>query len=389
MTPMDLMIRARGMLYQLEPFYGTLTMHLELLEDPKCKTAWTDGVTIGFNPDFISNLDDYGRMFVFKHEVWHPVNGDHVRRGDRDSKDWNTATDRRHHSYFKDVEGMVLIPNVHYDPSDRNKSAEMIYDIIQIKKAQQPQPQQGQEQQQGQGKGAGDGDGNIGEVRDFPGSGEDGKPTSSEVAQEEGKWCQALERAIKEGEKYGSVPGFARTLLEAKKRPKVSWKEVLRRFAEECLDSTDYNWMKANPKYTAFYIPSLDKNQDQIKNLVFAIDTSGSMLLPWLEQSVDELSNILESYNVMIYVLLIDTEVHKVLEFSSDDLPLKFEAIGCGGTSFVPAFKWVEENDVEPSCLIYYTDGMGRFPSNEPNYPVLWIGTLPFNPPFGEYIGIK
>lgn len=48
--------------------------------------------------------------------------------------------------------------------------------------------------------------------------------------------------------------------------------------------------------------------------------------------------------------------------------------IGGGGTSFVPGFEYIEKNGIKPGLVIYITDGYcNSFPSNKPNYPVLWM----------------
>lgn len=380
MTPLELMQRARAQLLIQDRFYGTLCMHLELIEDKTCPTAWTDGNVIGFNPDFILTLSDTDRIFLFKHEVWHPILDHHLRRGDRNPIIWNIAGDRVIHQHFRHQENMELIKGAQYDPSDKGLNTEMVYEKV-YKEVQQ----QGQN---GQGKGNGPGI-SIGEVRDLKGSGSDDKPTSSEKAMAEGKWVEALERAVKEAEQgRGNIPNFARELLEAKKKPKINWKEVLRRFVQENMDNSDYSWMKPNKKYMAsdMYLPSLAISKDEIDNIIMAVDTSGSMRKDQLDQVVDELSLILEEYKTKVTVFLIDTQVHKVLEFTNDDLPIKIEAIGRGGTDFRPAFEKIKELELEPTCFLYYTDGDGYFPSVEPEYPVLWVGTQNFKPPFGEYV---
>lgn len=377
MTPLGLMQRARAQLLIQDRFYGTLCMHLELVEDKTCPTAYTDGNIIGFNPDFVLPLSDTDRIFLMKHEVWHPVLDHHLRKGDRNHILWNIACDRVIHYYFKHQENMTLMKGALYDPSDKGLNAEAVYEKV-VKEMKNSKDQNGQ----GQGCG-------IGEVRDLKGSGQDGKPTSSEKSMAEGKWVEALERAVKEAEQgRGNIPGFARELLESKKKPKINWKEVLRRFVQESLDNFDYSWMRPNKKYIAsdMYLPSLAISKDEIESIVMAIDTSGSMMKQQLDQVVDELSLILEEYKTKIIVFLIDTRVHEIKEFTNDDLPITIEAVGRGGTDFRPAFAKVKELELEPTCFLYYTDGDGYFPDTEPEYPVLWIGTQNFKPPFGEYV---
>ena len=42
-----------------------------------------------------------------------------------------------------------------------------------------------------------------------------------------------------------------------------------------------------------------------------------------------------------------------------------------GGTRFASVTDWIEEEGINPSMLIYMTDGLGRAPI-EPDYPVVW-----------------
>ena len=46
---------------------------------------------------------------------------------------------------------------------------------------------------------------------------------------------------------------------------------------------------------------------------------------------------------------------------------------GGGGTCFKPVFEWIEQQDMEPGLLLYFTDAEGEFPLHQPNYPVIWL----------------
>ena len=52
----DPMTKARASLVMSDPFFGVLALRMRMREDPTCKTAWCDGVTIGYNPTFIAGL---------------------------------------------------------------------------------------------------------------------------------------------------------------------------------------------------------------------------------------------------------------------------------------------------------------------------------------------
>jgi predicted metal-dependent peptidase len=65
--------------------------------------------------------------------------------------------------------------------------------------------------------------------------------------------------------------------------------------------------------------------------------------------------------------------------------PLQFK--GGGGTAFKPVMEWIDNNNVQPSALIYFTDlECSEFPE-EPNYPVLWAtDNLKLKAPYGETV---
>lgn len=43
-TPRELMAAARTSLLLDQPFFGVLALRLQMVEDPTCKTAWTDAI---------------------------------------------------------------------------------------------------------------------------------------------------------------------------------------------------------------------------------------------------------------------------------------------------------------------------------------------------------
>lgn len=59
----------------------------------------------------------------------------------------------------------------------------------------------------------------------------------------------------------------------------------------------------------------------------------------------------------------------------------RYPVFGFGGTSFRPVFDRIErlrkEENLEPDCLIYFTDGDGEYPEKQPEYPVIFIEEKP------------
>ena len=62
---------------------------------------------------------------------------------------------------------------------------------------------------------------------------------------------------------------------------------------------------------------------------------------------------------------------------------------GGGGTSFTPAFEWLEQQGRQPDLLVYFTDANGRFPEREPPFPTVWLvkGRTPV--PWGQRIQLN
>src|SRR3990167_6031609 len=93
MDVINKIIQARANLILDQCFFGSLALRLELVADPICKTFWTDGRRLGFNPEYVANLSLAETIGIICHEVMHNANGHPWRRGGRDKGEWNQDTD--------------------------------------------------------------------------------------------------------------------------------------------------------------------------------------------------------------------------------------------------------------------------------------------------------
>lgn len=398
MQAQDKLTKARAGLVLDQPFFGSLALRLRLREDQTAETAWVDGVTLGFNPQYIDSLTLETTKGLIAHEVMHIACAHHTRRQHRDPGLWNQATDYAINDLLKQA-GMVL-PSAALTGWDTEYSADDIYAKMPQPKQQgsgQSQQQQGQGQQQGQDQGQGSGQnqgqqpggdpGGCGEVRDYPG--QDGQEASpAEMAQAEQEAKIAAQQAAQQAKAMGSCPAGIARLVEELTQPKIDWREILRRFVEQSARS-DYSWTPPNRRFIhkGLYLPSL--HNEELGDIVIAMDTSGSIEDLQVAEFASELTAILEEFNATATVIHCDTEVAGVEIFTQDDLPLELHPQGGGGTDFRPPFDWIEENAPQPpAAMIYLTDlECSRFP-NEPEYPVLWAHTDQGGetPPFGEVI---
>jgi predicted metal-dependent peptidase len=120
------MARVRTRLLLDQPFFGTLAMHLELVETRQIETLQTNGVVIQYNPDFMATLTAAEQVGVLAHEVMHPGLLHPYRRNGRDPREWNEACD-----YAINPEliraGFTLPAGALVDPQFDGMSAEQIF----------------------------------------------------------------------------------------------------------------------------------------------------------------------------------------------------------------------------------------------------------------------
>lgn len=391
----DLMSRIRARLLLDHPFFGTLAMRLRIEADPAKKTASIDGVTLRYNPVFMETLSGSEQLAVMAHEVMHCALLHPYRRGTRDNKQWNDATDYAINSELAKA-GFALPKGVLIDPSYDGLAAEQIYAKRQQEKADnqdqdgddQQQDDQDQDQQPG-GQQDGDGDGTpnpFGECLDAP------KPEpgteSDQPANSEEDWKIAAEQAAMAASKAGKMPGGVYREIKQARKQTEDWKAVLREFIEHNYPS-DYSWTSPNRRHIAngLYLPGVVK--ENTGELVIAFDTSGSISAAMMEEDGAEVSAIMrETRPEAIHVVYCDSQVRHADRYEPDGDDIKLGSHGGGGTAFTPVFEWITEQGIYPKALIYFTDLEAWDIPPEPDFPTLWItpSWVTLEPPFGQKV---
>lgn len=120
-----------------QAFWAHLALKLtaSAIQDYSCHTMWTDGKTLGYNPNFVQKLSLNKIIFLLAHEILHCVLGHHLRRGDRDLQTWNEACDYVVNlllvdSGFEPLEGSLISSRF------RNMDAEQVYEILNLEEKQ-------------------------------------------------------------------------------------------------------------------------------------------------------------------------------------------------------------------------------------------------------------
>lgn len=125
---MDIEDIKRMLLIRFPPF-GSIIANLKFREDSDIETAETNGIQILYNPEFVNNLSDKEKVFLFAHEVCH-VALDHIYRSEgKDIDTWNIATDAVINSSLQQ-EGLPLIEGGVDIPDAANYDADEIYERL-------------------------------------------------------------------------------------------------------------------------------------------------------------------------------------------------------------------------------------------------------------------
>jgi predicted metal-dependent peptidase len=388
-------VRARITLLNHQPFFGQIALNTPTIFTDSIETMGVDGVSLFVNPKFVEEKSQAELCGVIAHECLHVALLHPTRRGQRDAKKWNIATDHAVNLELNKAIGsadylMELPSDCLADPQYDGMSADTIYNRLPDDKGDDggdPGEDKGEDgdqpgDQPGNEPGDSPGDtGGCGEVFDAP--------ADVSVEELEAEIKQKVVQAAHSARAQGKLPGNMESMIDDLLKPVVDWKSKLREHFERVFPS-DYSWMRPNRRYVhqGLYLPGVEK--DGTGHIVVGVDTSGSVSDNEIKQFVGEINSICEDVvPEKVTVIYCDWDIQGVDEFEADE-DFVARAPGRGGTRFTPVFEEVEKRGIQPKALIYLTDlGCHDYPTT-PSYPVIWGATdHASTPPFGEVIDVK
>lgn len=174
---------------------------------------------------------------------------------------------------------------------------------------------------------------------------------------------------------WGKYTGDTIASIVAAHTPKVSYKDIIRRFNNSVISSKQLSSrMKLNRRY------GLDQpgyRRVYKSKIIIAVDTSGSI-------TNNELSNAFAIINSLckhsaIEYIQFDTEI-TLKEKKFKKAKQSFDVVGRGGTDFQCVIDYAEKSSVDG--LIIITDGIAKAPTEPKSTKVLWVLTDDkYNPP--------
>ena len=414
------LLLARSRLLVENGFYGLLLMHMIYSLDESTDTAYTDGDRIAFSPAFMDELSDSELEFVLMHEILHVALRHCARVGERDPFLFNIACDivvnsnilQSNDGRKETITLKKYGESMHLTPSGEEGAkftAEEVYEQL-LKKAQKQagkgaqdkDEQEGKKSEGGRGDGASGGKNGGSKKRTDGGFDEHDKWKKTESEEERALWekrvldaCEAVEiRQACTGR--GTLPLGAERKLKELREPQTDWRQVLSNFVQE--EVCDYSFSPPDRRFdeSPFFLPDFNEKEERVSNILFMIDTSGSMSDDMVTAAYSEVKGAIDQFGGRLrgWLGFFDAAVVEPKPFEGVEEFKIIKAKGGGGTDFEVIFRYVEEKMSEnlPVSIIVLTDGYAPFPKEERalGIPVLWLlNNENVKPPWGKVARIK
>ncbi len=197
-------------------------------------------------------------------------------------------------------------------------------------------------------------------------------------------------------QQQGSQMGSMIQELQAVNRERYDYTEFLRRFAvlgevmqvnDDEFDYIFYTYGLKLYENLPLIEPLEYKEVKRIKEFVIAIDTSGSTSGKLVQKFLNKTYNILKQQEnfftkINLHIIQCDAGIQEDAKITCqedfDEYLKTLEIRGSGGTDFRPVFSYVEELRQKKEFtnlkgLIYFTDGWGDFPAQQPDYDTAFV----------------
>ena len=419
---------SRGRLMISHPFFSILLMYLKFVAVTDMKKMSTNGRCIYFSPNFLDKLSERELDYILCHQIMHIIYNHIWRPSDREGDDYHFACDIQINNALTDCgfteERYAHLGNVYrgthsdrnyglatpeyilsglpyslycFDEQTRSKFlidsdswwnekndngnfGEIIIDLPEIDgMLREKNDELG-------GSFAEDGDSDEG-----GGSGMDEVTLKQEWKGRTASAANLAESSAKDSNGFSNVPDFIKRMIDKAKEPTVDWKKILNNFVQE--RTCDYTFAPPDRRFsdTEFFLPDFNEKDFVMKEILFMVDTSGSVEDEDLATVYSEIRGAIEQFGgkLMGKLGFFDAEVTPPIPFENVNDLMSIIPIGGGGTDFSAIFNYLRNNCKEelPACIVIFTDGYAQYPPQQDamGIPVLWmINNLNANPPWGK-----
>lgn len=413
------LLLTRARLLQNNGFYGILLMHMKFALSEDIDSATADDKKMYFNPEFVMSLSDKETEYVIMHLISHVVLRHNSRNAGLKENVFYDACDivvnsNILHSSNMDEKSIYLKsyggvqPHLAPDGSEGYEhTAEEIYEMLLASNNYNNNPLASDSNSKSIVSGEGRGN-DTSESDNANGSGWDdhfSKQQSTDDEESDAEWMlrtveaaemsENREKVLREerNKSCGTLPLFAERILNDLRNPKTDWRQVLDEFIQE--EINDYSFTPPDRRFEDldFFLPDYSERDDSVEDILFMIDTSGSMSDEDITECYSEIKGAIDQFNGKLtgWLGFFDAKVVEPKRFEDEDEFKIIRPRGGGGTSFHCIFEYVREHidEINPVSIIILTDGYAPFPKQTyaMGIPVLWIiNNNEVIPPWGKVI---
>ncbi len=189
----------------------------------------------------------------------------------------------------------------------------------------------------------------------------------------------------------GLLPAFAERILKELKKTQTDWRTILNDFIQE--EVVDYSFAPPDRRFddSPFFLPDFNGKEDRVEDILFMIDTSGSMSDDMIAAAYSEVKGAIDQFNGKLkgWLGFFDAAIIKPQPFSDENEFKIIKPAGGGGTDFQIIFEYVfhHMSDKLPTSIIILSDGYAPFPQEKlaGGIPVIWLlNNEEVNPPWGK-----
>ena len=396
-------------------FAGLFMVGKTTVEDSKI-TAATNGRDAKYGRAFVDSLTDKELAFLIMHENLHKCY--------RHLTVWRSLHDENHKLANIACDYVINLQLVDMDPHEeiiafprdkktgkpmgvldarfRGMDSKQVFDILKEEQPEGPCGDDGDEGDDGTGIG-----GERGKSPDGQGNSPDGgldshdwdTATNGMTEDEKKDLEREIQQALRQGGIYaGKVGGNMPREIGDLLKPKVNWREVLRKFVRTSLKDRDsVSWRRAHKNFLwqDVILPSILGKR--MKHLVIAMDTSGSIQGELLTAFLSEMNQIIKDVGAdRIDIIYWDAAVagHETYKGTDTAIVHRTNPKGGGGTDPDVVAKYLQEHKLSPDALVVLSDGFMH--TNKSAWahitkPTLWciLGNDGYEVPCGQKLVIK
>ena len=144
----------------------------------------------------------------------------------------------------------------------------------------------------------------------------------------------------------GLLPLFAERLFKELKKPQTDWRMILNDYVQE--EIVDYSFTPPDRRFdeSPFFLPDFNDKDDLVEDILYMIDTSGSMSDDMITAAYSEVKGAIDQFDGKLkgWLGFFDAAIVEPKPFTNEAEFRIIKPAGGGGTDFQIIFEYVQKH---------------------------------------------